>query len=181
MPVEYLVQQPDPSVRFMTASSWLAERYHPVVNSAVQGYQLHSYLVLIETRFGAQTRQQVRQTLLQQSRSSGRDPSALESLLSLIDMGLQAGSRPAGGGGGVVKQVALPLTLLLNISVSPHFSLEQEERKAQIRRMDPELELRFAELLQRGRVAMENHFVPRLAEFAPDPDRFPTSAAGGRV
>lgn len=166
LPIAHLMSQSDPFERYCGQTGGLTCAYREVVNNAVWGYQLYTYLALIGVYFGEDARQQVRgyQLILFNPDAASRE--ALENILGVIDaaMGTRGIKVPTDNGDFQVPvEMNVALALLLDMPCSPEFVPDAALRDARIASMGIDVDWRLADCLAAAREEVINTYAATIA------------------
>ena len=179
LPVTYLLENSDPYARYGNGSGRLDESYRDVLNSGVWGYQLYTYLLMVDRYFGQSMRNRVREHQLAMLGSMDDSSRSLDLTLTLIGNALDTSGISVPGDNGDINipaEVNVALVLLLHDPASPDYVSDMDDRDASIRRMAPDVDWNLAQYLAVAREDMVRTFSPLLAQF----DLYPETDPGLR-
>ena len=171
LPIGHLIGQLEPYERCSLDSSMDAA-YRDVINAGVWGYQLHTYLSLVHSRFGKDIKRLVRAyqlTILGWDDGRGI---ANGKILELIDGALdtQVVNIPTPQGTiEVPVEMNVALALLLDAPESPDYVLTPAQRAEQISLIKDNVDWHFARCLSECRDHFVTEFSLMLARLELDP------------
>lgn len=177
LPVTYLLENSDPYVRYGNGSGRLDESYCDVLNSGVWGYQLYTYLLMVDRYFGQSMRNRVREHQLAMLGSMDDNSRSLDLTLTLIGNALDTSGISVPGDNGDINipaEVNVALVLLLHDPASPDYVSDVDDRDASIRRMALDVDWNIAHCLAVAREDMVRTWSPLLAQF----DLYPEAGLG---
>lgn len=150
LPAAQLLECPDPGERY-GAGKEVAGPYRQAFNAGIRGYQVYTYLLLVERYFGEDVQAEV---LEHQLAVFGRLDAGFSSLglaLELIQQALATNGVNVRTGSGEIRvplEVNIALVLLLHLPQSPDCVPAPAGREASIRNMHPGVEWSFAGCLR---------------------------------
>lgn len=169
LPIAYLSGRDEPFDRYRHGNMVLDERYRDVVNAGVWAYQLHTYLTLIDTRFGQEVQRVVREyQMIILDREAGAG-AVTRKTLELIDAALATPTRRVPTDRGSVEvpaELNVSLLMLLDVRESPHYVPNAAARDEQIARIEPDADWNFATYLERAREDVVTTFAQMLEHVA---------------
>ena len=154
LPLAHLSSQAEPFERYSGPTRTLSRAYREVVNEAVRGYQLHTYLVLIGVYYGEDIRQLVRSYQLTEFRPGENGHGQLERILAVIEAAMGTGGIKVPTDSGdfeVPVEMNVALALLLDLPCSPDYVADVSLRDAGIASMGIDVDWRLADCLAAAR------------------------------
>lgn len=154
LPIAHLTSQAEPFNRYSGPTRTLTGAYREVVNNAVQGYQLYTYLVLIGAYYGEEIRQLVRSYQLTEFNPGETGRGQLEKILAVIEAATETGGIKVSTDSGefeVPVEMNVALALLLDLPCSPDYVADVSMRGAGIASMGIDVDWRLADCLAAAR------------------------------
>lgn len=173
LPIAYLSGRDEPFDRYRNSTMVLDEAYRDVVNAGTWAYQLHTYLALVNSRFGREIQRIVREyQLIILDREAGAG-AATRKTFDLIETALVMRPMEVATRQGTIEvpvEMSVALLMLLDIRESPHYVADPAMRDAQAGRLESDVDWNFATFLSRAREDVIAMFSPMLENIELDND-----------
>lgn len=137
-------------------------RYQDVFLASVQGYQIYSYLNLIDSHFGRDVREVVQVYMLKAFDRIAHARILVEYTLQIVE---HAAQYP--GEEDIPSETRIALMLLLSLPESPDYAKNELERRDRIKTMPMNIEIKLIACLEKGRKELDALFKKEIGSGSP--------------